>query len=99
MHQFYWPPQAPRNFSVQAFIEAYRTLGFTPCDDTSFEPGSEKVAIYAKPDLRVQHAARQLSNGRWTSKLGDLEDIEHLLDGLSGAQYGAVVQILKRPLT
>lgn len=99
MQQFYWPPQAPRSFSIQAFVEAYRTLGFAPCDDTSFEPGFEKIAFYATPDLRVKHAARQLSNGLWTSKLGDIEDIEHLLDGLSGAQYGAVVQILKRPCT
>jgi len=78
---------------------AYGTLGYTPCDDTSIEPGFEKVALYATPDLLVKHAARQLSNGRWTSKIGDEIDIEHVLDGLTGQHYGAVVQILKRPRT
>jgi len=43
------------------------------------------------------HAARQLENGRWTSKLGELEDIEHDLHHLASGAYGAVVQILKRP--
>jgi hypothetical protein len=43
------------------------------------------------------HAARQLDNGRWTSKLGELEDIEHSLRDLEGAAYGTVVQVMKRP--
>jgi hypothetical protein len=46
------------------------------------------------------HAARQLDNGKWTSKLGQLEDIEHeSLEALSGAVYGSVVQVLKKPTT
>ena len=40
---------------------------------------------------------RQLENGKWTSKLGPLEDIEHAsLEGVTGAQYGQVVQMLRR---
>lgn len=96
---YYWPPEAPRNFSLNAFIIAYGTLGYTPTEDTSVEPGFEKIALYAKPDLRVTHAARQKSNGCWTSKLGDEQDIEHHLEGLTGELYGAVVQILRRPRT
>ena len=42
------------------------------------------------------HAARQLRSGRWTSKLGQAEDIEHELRALEGAIHGAVVLILKR---
>jgi hypothetical protein len=37
-------------------------------------------------------------SGKWTSKIGELEDIEH--DGLSaleGKAYGTLAQILKRP--
>ncbi|TAF36353.1 MAG: hypothetical protein EAZ69_10585 [Oscillatoriales cyanobacterium] len=54
------------------------------------------------PNLKIDsngiptHAARQLANGKWTSKLGWLEDIEHELDGLTGDRYGVVGQILKR---
>jgi hypothetical protein len=42
------------------------------------------------------HAARQVAADRWTSKLGELEDIEHSLRDLEGAVYGSVVQIMKR---
>lgn len=33
---------------------------------------------------------------RWTSKLGELEDIEHDLTDLEGAAYGKVVLLMKR---
>ena len=96
---YYWPPEAPRSFSLSAFITAYGTLGYTPTDDASVEQGFEKIALYATSDLKVKHAALQKSNGRWTSKLGDEQDIEHHLDGLIDEHYGAVVKILKRPRT
>jgi hypothetical protein len=37
-----------------------------------------------------------LVSGRWTSKLGNAEDIEHELRALEGEIYGAVALILKR---
>ena len=43
------------------------------------------------------HASRQLSNGRWTSKLGPSERIEHDFDALEGAAYGQIAQIMRRP--
>ncbi len=92
----YWPADVPREETIDAFIRAYQTLGFASCDDATLEPGSEKVAIYALAGKPI-HAARQLSNGRWTSKLGNCEDIEHTLDGLTGSTYGSVVQIMRRP--
>jgi len=90
-----WPASARREETVAAFVEAFQSLGYLPCIDDSVEPGFEKVALYALAGL-PKHAARQLPNGRWTSKLGALEDIEHTLDGLVGAWYGTIVQILKR---
>ncbi len=42
------------------------------------------------------HAARQMTNGRWTSKLGAWEIIEHDFDALEGAEYGQIVEILRR---
>lgn len=40
---------------------------------------------------------RQLPDGKWTSKLGALEDIEHdRLDALEGDDYGRVVAYMKR---
>jgi len=44
----------------------------------------------------LTHAARQLDDGTWTSKLGSLEDITHELQALEGADYGHVVLFMKR---
>ena len=56
----------------------------------------EKVAIYAIGG-RTKHMARQLPSGAWTSKLGDLEDIEHeSLSALEGSDYGNVAMIMAR---
>jgi hypothetical protein len=60
------------------------------------ETGWEKVALFAHEDGTPTHAARQLASGRWTSKLGELEDIEHELEAVEGAAYGSVVVYLKR---
>ncbi|MDY6803909.1 MAG: hypothetical protein SXA11_08890 [Cyanobacteriota bacterium] len=99
----YWPDGVPRELTLKAFIRAYETIGYLPCDNSEVEPGFQKVAIYAKEDSiddagQPTHAARQLPNGRWTSKIGEFEDIEHELDELRGYFYGEVVQILKRPI-
>jgi hypothetical protein len=91
----HWPAGVRREETVSAFIEAFQSLGYVLCADHLVEPGFEKVALYGEKGV-PKHAARQLPNGRWTSKLGPLEDIEHGLDGLVGTWYGNVVQILKR---
>ena len=94
----YWPPNIPRENTLQRFIEAFPTLGYEPCGDSDFEPDVEKVAVYADDDGFPTHAARQLPTGAWTSKLGREEDIEHHgLAGVEGEEYGHVVQVLRRP--
>ncbi len=94
--EYYWPPTAIRDESVDAFVAAFATLGFTPTDDPALESDAVKVAIYARSGLPT-HVARQLSSGRWTSKLGHSEDIEHAYHGLTGVVFGQVAMILKRP--
>jgi hypothetical protein len=69
-----------------------------PCDNETLELGVEKVALFADADSMPMHAARQLANGRWTSKLGFLEDIEHDLHDVSGEAYGTIVVVLRRPM-
>jgi hypothetical protein len=61
------------------------------------EPGYEKVALFALAGV-PKHAARQLPSGRWVSKLGPSEDIEHALHDLTGMVYGSVVLVMKRPV-
>jgi len=94
----YWPEGVPlRSETVEAFVQAFAAIGYQPCDRATSIPGTEKVALYARGG-RVTHAARQLANGKWSSKLGADVDLEHALDGLEGAQYGKVVQVLARPV-
>jgi hypothetical protein len=101
--RWWWPdddshwPGDRRDRSASAFCQSYGTLGYVPTDNSSLEPGLEKIALYADRG-RVTHAARQLANGRWTSKLGMDVDIEHDLPGLEGPVYGKVIQILMRRL-
>ena len=85
------------DYGLPAYVAAFDTLGYEPCDDGSLEEGFEKVAIYESPSGYVMHVARQLHTGRWTSKLGQLEDIEHAgPDELEGREYGRVVQYMRR---
>jgi hypothetical protein len=85
-----------RERTVAAFEEAFTSLGYTPCEAEGYETGFEKVALYATTDGRPTHMARQLPDGRWTSKLGEQVDIEHELHALAGDLYGTVVRILRR---
>lgn len=93
----FWPEGAPREETLPAFLDAFAILGFERTTSADPEQNVCKVAIYALEGLPT-HAARQLPlpNGRWTSKLGRAEDIEHNLEGLVGDIYGEVVAILAR---
>lgn len=93
---YYWPPGATKGYHTEALIEAFNGLGYAETQNPAYEEGVEKVAIYS---LRGEftHAARQLKDGRWASKLGELEDIEHkTLEALEGPFYGKPTVILKR---
>ena len=92
----FWPPDVPMESNLAGFVAAFGTLGYETCDDGVLEDGFEKIALYQSPS-GIQHAARQLSTGLWTSKLGRLEDIEHASPAeLEGSCYGVVVQYLRR---
>jgi hypothetical protein len=92
----HWPDGIPREETMAAFLAVFALLGYVPCDEAAAEERVEKVALFATADGVPTHAARQLQNGRWTSKLGELDDIEHDLQDVSGDLYGTVVRVLKR---
>ena len=96
--QYYWPPNVKRDETLESFIEAFKNMGFEICEKAEREEGFEKISIYSKPDHTPTHAARQLENGKWTSKLGQSEDIEHNFDSITGPCYGSVAVIMKRPI-
>lgn len=99
---YYWPPNAKREYTLSAFMEAFTSIGFSECSDGLLETNFVKVALYGTPAcLGVfipTHAARQLPDGKWTSKLGTNIDVIHETEFvLCGPQYGEVIRYLKRP--
>lgn len=93
----YWPRRLPRSLSIETFVALFGSEGFIPCDDGRHDPALEKVAIYTL-NGRVEHSARQLSDGTWSSKIGLDEDIMHEVpDALEGSEYGAIELYMSRP--
>ena len=92
----YWPEGVRRDGTIYAYIELYESIGYSICDNDTYETGYEKVALFAINNITT-HAAKQLDGEKWTSKMGLSEDIEHELYALEGPDYGKVVKIFKRP--
>lgn len=93
----YWPKGVPRVATVDAFLQAYGTLGFVPTIQSDFEDGKDRIALFTLAGVPT-HAARQLANGRWTSKCGANVDMEHDLTDLDGPTYGSATHFLERPV-
>lgn len=95
----FWPDDVERNDTIDGFIAMFRGQGFVECANDAVEPGYEKIALYGNDRRDFGHVARQLPSGAWTSKLGELEDIEHqTLDAVVCDTYGEPVVFLRRPL-
>lgn len=72
-----WPkPADPSDCGIEDLVGAFTSLGFVTCADGSLEPGFETIVLF-EAGAFYTHAARQLTNGKWSSKLGRCEDIEH----------------------
>jgi hypothetical protein len=93
---YYWPPSAPRTLTMDAFCAAYKMCGYECCHDGSVEIGFMKIAIFGKQNVLGNvvptHAARQMADGRWMSKLGVHQDIEHsAIDNVACPSYGVAI--------
>lgn len=93
----YWPDDNAST-NVEKFVDAFRQKGYEICDDALFEEGYRKIALYVSPGTNnCTHAARQLSNGFWTSKLGSEYDIQHSTPKeIEGRWYGEVYCYMKK---
>ena len=91
----YWPEGCLRELTIPAFIEAYGSLGFSSVTTRRSPKRVERIAIFTVNGV-PQHAARQLSSGLWTSKLGHGFDISHKLKSICCDDYGEVAVILER---
>ena len=97
---YFWPPGLPRNTNLSTAIAVFQWLGFEECDGPALEQGWDKIAIYGKVvgnRTVYTHAARQLENGKWISKLGRWYDIHHdTPEAVACVAYGTVAKVLKR---
>ena len=75
---------------------AFEDLGYIERTDASVELGMQKIAVFVGDQGKPTHAARQLPDGWWASKLGQQIDIEHELSAIQGAAYGHVAFVLGR---
>ncbi|MBP1678031.1 MAG: hypothetical protein H6Q20_2590 [Bacteroidetes bacterium] len=94
----YWPSEDILDCNVNNFIDAFKLKGYECCDSCQFEPGYRKIALYVKPGTtECTHAARELSNGCWTSKLGEYNDIQHgTVEAIENDVYGKVYCYMKK---
>lgn len=90
-----WPDGIDQSETLDAWIQFFRLYGFVPTNSADFEDEMEKVAIYTV-GAEATHVAVQLDNGRWSSKLGSLQDIEHQLAALEDSRYGSVALVMSR---
>jgi hypothetical protein len=82
--------------AITSIVELYRREGFLECQSLELEPGFEKVAIYST-EGRFKHAALQLVNGEWTSKMGPFEDVQHATaETLIGPELETIARVMKR---
>lgn len=91
-----WP--ARRSPLIDSLVEVFVSSGYQQghASDTALESGVDKIALYAKARM-WKHAARQLPTGKWTSKLGPDEDIEHdTPECLCGDTYGTIHCIMRK---
>lgn len=94
---YYWPPGAKRGKYVDALISAFESIGFEQCTNGDLESGYQKVVLYADADGAWTHAAKQLPDGAWSSKIGSCEDIRHLTPyALCSCDYGSVWHYMRR---
>jgi len=85
------------DYSLKAYVDMFRSQGFELCDDRGIETGYEKIALYANRSGEFSHVAILIPSGRWASKMGDWEDIEHETpDDLNGDLYRAPRAFMRR---
>lgn len=85
---YFWPNNISRTVEVNSFIELYKLIGYEICETDTMEFNYEKIAIFIDDNGLPTHAARQLSNGKWTSKLGCEFDIQHSIYSMNNSVYG-----------
>ena len=92
----YWTVK--NEISKESFDEFYEYHGFEKLDllDFFYDPKYIKVALYTNKGIPT-HAAIQVDEFFWESKIGELGIIKHDLFEIEDDVYGKVTQIYKKP--
>lgn len=105
--KYNWPFKLPNDDKLKYFVELFSNLGYIEESDNidNEHPEFRKIALFITANSNISdrfnsectHAARQLKNGLWASKLGRNHDIEHANPyDLEGQAYGQIAIILKK---
>jgi hypothetical protein len=96
---YYWFPGVPRKWDEPTIKKVFENHNYRVATNYELEPGYEKVVFYRNEAGIPTHFARQLQNGKWTSKIGNLNDIEHdNLDLIAVPRYGKPGLVMKREI-
>lgn len=98
VNSYYWPSNVPRTEDLASFIKLFSLVNYSICTNGDLEDGYLKIAIFVDSKGKPTHAARQLENGFWTSKLGDYFDVQHSIASMEDGFYGNVKVYMKRPI-
>lgn len=94
----WWPPNIPEGLEPECLKKVFEYIGYKECETSDFEEGFRKIAIYFNSEVNEwTHAARQKSNGKWTSKLGQYKDIQHgTPESIENENYGKIYCFMKK---
>jgi hypothetical protein len=92
----FWPKEISRECTLESFINLYKLIGYEVCDDESFEKDYDKIVIFTDKDNIPTHAAKQIDDTFWSSKLGEYHDVSHSKFSIEGGNYGSFNVIMKR---
>ena len=98
----YWPKEFPFINSTTNILKMLKEkFNYEKCESGELEEGYVKITIYGiSESYSPKHYAIQTPNGKWKSKLGEKEDIEHdTLEALNGFFYGEPIAFAKRKLS
>ena len=94
---YWWPEGVENSPYIDAYINAFKLKGYEICNNWQHENDYEKIALYINEQQECTHAAREKRNGKWTSKLGEANDISHNNPySIEGVCYGKVACVMKR---
>ena len=96
MDLFAWPDILPREEDLHVVVSFFRSHGYENCTNTNLEIGFQKIALYIVDNDKFTHVARQLPDGKWTSKIAEHHDITHnSLTALVGNKCGQVGGVMR----